>query len=112
MASPHPTVADVFAELARGKLVEVAITHPTERVYGFCDRGAEVVAINRYPPGLADPLVHEMLHRRFPKWGEPRIKRETRYIMRRLSDQDVANLCRSYRRRMCKLKRTVKLDAN
>jgi hypothetical protein len=108
----HPSVSDVFAELANGKIVEVAITHPKERVYGFCDQETGVVAVNKYPADLADTLVHEMLHRRYPQWDEKRIVRETRYVMRRMTDADVANIVRAYRRRRCKLRRTVKLDVS
>ena len=107
----HPTVADVFAELARGKIVEVAITHPSERVSGFCDQGTGVIAVNKYPIDLADTLVHELLHRLHTRWGERRIARETKYVLRRMTDEDVAHLCRAYRRRACKLRRTLKLAA-
>jgi len=106
----HPTIADVFAELANGKIVECAITHPKQRVYGLYDQNTGVIAVNRYPADLADTLTHESLHRRYPKWGEKRIARETRYLMRRMSDDDVKNICRSYRRRACRLRRTVRLN--
>ena len=111
MPRRHPTLADVFAELGNGKVVEVPITHPTERVYGFCDQGTGVIAVNKYPADLADTLVHELLHRRHPRWGEARVTRETRYVMRRLTDEDIKHLCQTYRRRVCRLRRTVKLEA-
>ena len=93
----HATLADVQDELARGGIVEAPISAPGMHVSGFCDGETEIVCINPLPE-LADTIIHECLHRRWPRWGEKRVRAETRRVMTTMTDDDVARLVRRYRR--------------
>jgi hypothetical protein len=106
----HATLADVTAELARGGIIEAPISAPGQHVSGYCDRDTEIVCVNPLPE-LADTLIHELVHRRWPRWGETRVCAETRHVMGTMTDADVAALVRSYRRRRHKRWRVEVLDS-
>jgi len=93
----HATLDDVLAELARGGIIEAPISAPKMHVSGYCDRETKTVCVNPLP-GLADTIIHELVHRRWPRWGEKRVYAETRRVMTTMSDDDVSRLVRRYRR--------------
>ena len=100
----HATLQDVRDELARGGIIEAPISSKGEHVSGYCDLETELVCINPLPE-LALAVAHEMVHRRWPRWGEQRVDRESRCVLAHMNDHDVAALCAAYRRRRHKLRR-------
>jgi hypothetical protein len=106
----HVTLDDVREELARGGIVEAPISAPGEHVAGYCDRESGIVCINPAPE-LADSIIHELTHRRWPRWGEARVKAETRRLLSHMSDEDVSSLVTAYRRRRHKRRRVRVLTA-
>lgn len=100
----HATLADVREELARGGIIEAPIRAEGQHVSGYCDLETEMVCINPLPE-LALAVAHEMVHRRWPRWGEKRVDRESRRVLSMMNDHDVSALCASYRKRRHKLRR-------
>lgn len=100
----HATLADVREELARGGIIEAPIRAEGQHVSGYCDLETEMVCINPLPE-LALAVAHEMVHRRWPRWGEKRVEVESRRVLSMMNDQDVASLVAAYRRRRHKRRR-------
>ncbi len=100
----HATLADVQEELARDGIIEAPISSPGEHVSGYCDLETELVCINPLPE-LALAIAHEMTHRRWPRWGEKRVDRESRRVLSTMNDHDVAALVAAYRKRRHKQRR-------
>ena len=106
----HPTLDEIKTELARGGIVEAPISADGLHVAGCCDLVTGIVAVNPLPE-LADTIIHELTHRMHPRWGEKRVERETKWLMRRMGDADVAAVVRLYRRKAHKRRAAIKLCA-
>ena len=107
----HATLADVQEELARGGIIEAPISSPGEHVSGYVDRATEMCCINPLPE-LALVVCHEMLHRKFVRWGERRVDVESRRVLSTMNDHDVSALVASYRKRRHKRRRVRVLTAD
>jgi hypothetical protein len=107
MARLHPTLDDIKAELARGGVQERPIVGGGEHVAGFCDHDSQYIVLHSKHPEVIDTLCHELIHRRWPRWGEARVQAETTYIMQHLTDADIADLHRAYHRCAHKVRRPV-----
>ncbi len=87
----------VLAELGAGRIREAYI--PSEPAY-FVDGETEGQRITINPvPEIVDTIIHELLHRLYPKWSERYIKNRTTYLMTRMSDEEVRLLYDEYQRR-------------
>jgi hypothetical protein len=93
----HATLQDVRDELARGGIIEAPIESPKHDWHysGYCDGPSELVVVN---PSVetVKVLIHECLHRKFKRWTERRVERETSHVLSRMSNRDVADLFASY----------------
>lgn len=105
----HVTLAELAAEFRKGKIVEAMLVEPHYHVHGLCDFDSGAVVVNPQPHTVA-VLLHELIHRRYPRWGEARVERETQRIVGRMSDADVAIWYRDYQRVARKFKRPVRVD--
>lgn len=110
MPRHHLTLTELREELARGGIVEAENRDSGHHISGYCDHDTQVVVVNPRPE-LADTVLHELAHRRYPRWGETRVKFETLRLLSHMTDADVADLCRAYHRRARRLKRAVLLVA-
>jgi len=90
-------LVEVAAELSKGRIYEATLIDPTHHLEGLCDHDAQAVVINP-KVSVVDSLLHELLHRRWPKWSEARVRRETRALMGQLSSHDIDVWYRRYRR--------------
>lgn len=110
----------VFCELGRGDVWEEFIpSTKTEYVDGLTtrlvvrrkDTGKAVydrthVTVNPVRSTL-DTLVHELLHRLFPKWKENYVRRTTSYLLKRMSDEELQVLYGEYQKRAKKAIKTA-----
>jgi hypothetical protein len=87
----------VLAELGAGQIREAFI--PSEKHF-FVDGETEGRAITINPvPEVVDTIIHELLHRLYPRWSERYIKNRTSYLMKRMTDEEVQLLYEEYQRR-------------
>jgi ethanolamine ammonia-lyase small subunit len=98
---PRPTVTAlldaVSQELRRGQIYEAPIIGSDTHVEGLCNWETQEVTVNP-APNVVDTLIHELLHRRFPKWSEERVRHETWRVMKQMTPADVAIWYRKYKR--------------
>lgn len=109
MPAAHPTLDDLWAEFRRGRIVEAMLIEPGYHLHGLCDYDSGAVLVNPQPHTVA-VLLHELLHRRFPRWGEARVERETHRIVSRMTDAEIASWYRAYRRTARRLTRPVVVE--
>jgi hypothetical protein len=50
-------------------------------------------------PAVLETLIHELIHRRHPRWGERAVTREARRLLATMDDKTKARWWRAYQRR-------------
>ena len=101
-----PDLDDLYDELLRGKVYECSLRDPHWRLDGL--QHGEAIYIDTRP-AIIETLVHELLHRRKPRWSERRVTREARTLLSKMSDDDVAVWWQRYRK-IRKLSRPVDVE--
>lgn len=89
--------AEVWAELKAGKGVcEAYLSDASGKTYvhGVCLPDGTVY-VNPVP-STVDSAVHELIHRLRPRYGEKRVRAETRRLMRSLTDAEMQRWFRQY----------------
>lgn len=97
------TLQDVRDEFARGAITEADLRHETIFLDGYCDYGSKRVYVDPRP-AVVETLIHELIHRRWPRWGEKRVHDEARRLLRLMTDAERAQWYRQYQ----EIKRTRK----
>jgi hypothetical protein len=105
-AEARARLALLAEELKRGRIVEARLVEPGYHVHGLCDRETDAIIIDP-APATVSTLLHELLHRRFPRWGERRVAAEERRLMRYLSDDEIRWWYGQYLRRRRRQRRPV-----
>lgn len=101
-------IAEIALELRKGQIYEAPVLgHPKSHYEGLCNWENGDITVNP-SVSVVDTLIHELLHRRYPRWSEDRVRRETWRVMRRLSPDDVATWYRKYKR-LARRRRVVRL---
>lgn len=77
-----PELADLWDELQRGRIYEAAIWSRTHVIDGVQD--GETIYIDPRP-AVIEILIHELLHRRKPRWSERRVDREAKRLIHRMT---------------------------
>ncbi len=90
-----PELQDLYDELSRGRIYECSLNDPHWRLDGLQD-GDNIYIDPR--PAIIETLMHELLHRRFPRWSERRVTKEARSLLSRMGDADLASWWRAYGR--------------
>jgi hypothetical protein len=89
MAVPHDELLRVLkAELKKGGIHEASLKAKGWHLDGMCnhDKGAVYVDL---APTVTEILMHELLHRRFPRWGEKRVDTTARRLLRSMNTRQV-----------------------
>ena len=111
---PRPKIATLLEavreEFDKGLIFEGPIVGIKAHVEGLCNWESGKIVVNP-APSVVDTLFHELLHRRFPKWGEERVRVETWRIMNQLSQAEVRSWYRKYQRRKTKKRKPVRTAA-
>ena len=110
---PRPKVsfllAEITAELGNGLIFEAPIIgSKTDHIEGLCHWETQEVTVNP-SVSIVDTLIHELLHRRFPKWSEERVRVETWRVMSKFSPADVQEWYRKYKRLAKRKRKPVRL---
>jgi hypothetical protein len=91
-------ITDLEAELANGRIYEATlITDDGSHLMGMCDTTAQTITID--PKVLiVSTLIHELIHRLHPAWGERRVRLAEKRALRQLSQHDIQVWYRRYKR--------------
>jgi hypothetical protein len=100
-------IGTVFAELGRGRITTTFIRDKGYVTDGLTD--GRHIWINE-DHQTADSVIHECVHRAFPKWSESYVRRTTTYIRRRMSDDEIMTLVAIYRKRATRRKKPLVID--
>jgi hypothetical protein len=98
---------ELAAELKRGGIVEAPLAQNGAHVHGICE-GQEIV-INP-APGVVDTLLHELLHRRYPRWSEQRVTKTAERMVFYMDAKEVRTWYRRYQRAKRTRLQTVRLE--
>jgi hypothetical protein len=91
-------IAELTDEFNKGRIYEATlITDDGAHLEGMCDPDAKSVTIDP-KVSIVSVLLHELIHRRFPQWGEARVRKTEKAAMSLLSQHDIQTWYRRYRR--------------
>lgn len=89
------TLDELRAELDRGRIFECSLRDRRFVIDGLQD-GENIYIDPR--PAILETLIHELLHRRYPRLGERRVLAESRRLLLRMTEQQKAQWWRAYLR--------------
>jgi len=89
--------AELVAELKKGPVYERALRSGSRWQYHGIADGTAVHIDPR--PAVLDTLLHELLHNRYPRWGEARVTRTAERLIRSMDETQKAKWWRAYNRR-------------
>lgn len=89
------SIEDVWNELQRGRVYQCSLRDPQWHLDGY-RRGESVYVDPR--PAIVLTLLHELLHRLRPTWGERRVDTESKRLISRMSGADMARWWAAYNR--------------
>ncbi len=103
-------MTELRAELARGRVFQAEIQSDGELVEGLYEPSSGNVYVDP-APNVVDTLLHELLHRRYPRWGERRVSDTARRLVTAMSDQERRWWYRAYRKTAKRMTRPVMVDS-
>lgn len=103
-------MVELRAEFARGRIYQAIIESDGELVEGLFEPASGAVYVDPVP-NLVDTLIHELLHRRYPRWGEARVSRTAHALVSAMSDQERRAWYRAYQRVARKCRVPVRVEA-
>lgn len=86
---------DLWDELQRGRVYECSLRDPKWHLDGL--REGDSVFIDPRP-SILEAVLHELLHRRKPRWGERRVTSEARRLLSKMTDAQMATWWKAYQR--------------
>jgi hypothetical protein len=93
---------ELRAELKKGGIVEAPIRGKGWHLDGLFDPNKGEVYVD-LDATITEILLHELLHRRFPRWGEKRVDKTANRLLRSMNSRQAAWWARQFRQR----KRTI-----
>ena len=100
-------LAELRTELKRGNIVEAPLRSKGWHVDGLSY--GDTVYVDP-APSIAEIILHELLHRRFPRWGEKRVDTTARRLLRSMNSRQAAWWSREYQRRKSISRTAVSAD--
>jgi hypothetical protein len=86
---------DLRDELSRGRVYECSLRDAQWHLDGF--QSGESIYIDPRP-AILETLIHELLHRRKPRWGERKVTREARALLASMDEPTMRQWWNAYRR--------------
>lgn len=99
----------VCAELGAGRITEAFISDPGFQTDGLTDDASKHITVNPAWQTI-DTVIHEILHRLYPRWSEGYVRNRTAYLKNRMTDAQVQAFYDEYQRRVYKRKRAKRID--
>lgn len=84
---------DLHDELRRGHIWECSLRDPRWHLDGL--REGDNIYIDPRP-AILETVLHELLHRRKPRWGERRVTSEARRLLAQMKNGEMATWWRAY----------------
>lgn len=103
-------MVELRAEFGRGKVFQAEIHSEGELVEGLYQPSNGAVYVDPVP-NVVDTLIHELLHRRYPRWGEARVSKTAHQLVSAMSHEERRLWYRAYQRVARKMKRPIQVDA-
>lgn len=100
---------ELKAELKKGGIVEAPLRAKGWHLDGLCVHEEGRVYVDP-SPSITEILLHELLHRRYPRWGEKRVDTTATRLLRSMSSQQAAWWSQQYRRRKRTITTPVRAD--
>src|SRR5688572_19897566 len=89
MAVPNDALLRVLrAELRKGSIHEAQLKAKGWHLDGLCDHDKGAVYVDP-APSITEALLHEVLHRRYPRWGERRVDATAKRLLRSMNSRQV-----------------------
>jgi hypothetical protein len=98
---------ELTAELKRGGIVEAPLASNGAHVHGICE--GQSIVINP-APAVVDTLLHELLHRRYPRWGEARVRKTAERLVFYMDATEVRRWYKRYQKAKRTRQATVRLE--
>lgn len=95
-------------ELKRGGIFDARLVAEGEHVDGVCQPRGQIIVDPA--PSVVDTLLHELLHRRYPKWGEKRVSLTANRLVAQMDHATVRRWYRKYQKAARKRSRPVELE--
>ena len=92
---PPIDLDDLKDEMARGRIYECSLRDPRWHLDGF-QEGDNVYIDPR--PAVLETVLHELIHRRKPRWGERKVERTARQLVAIMSESQKAQWWRAYQK--------------
>ena len=106
----HGTLLKVLkAELRKGGIHEAPLKAKGWHLDGLCDHDKGVVYVDPAPT-VVETLFHEVLHRAFPRWGEKRVDRTAKQLLRSMTTRQVRWWYRQFQQTKTTLTTPVSAD--
>lgn len=90
-----PDLLDLWDELNRGRVYECSLRDPRWHLDGY--KEGECIYIDPRP-AILETLLHELLHRRHPRWGERTVTTAARRLVGRMTEQEKNTWFTAYQR--------------
>ena len=103
-------MAELRTEFAHGNVFQAEIHSEGELVEGLYEPASGAVYVDPVP-NVVDTLIHELLHRRYPRWGEKRVSETAHKLVTSMSDEERRAWYRAYKKVARKMTRPVRVDA-
>lgn len=89
------TVDDLWHEWDRGRFFECSLRSQRDQIDGI-QQGEDIYVDPR--PAILETVIHEMLHRRYRRWGEKRVRRESQRLVLSMDESTKRRWYAAYRR--------------
>ena len=89
------TLEDLMNEMDRGKVYEATLRDPLWHLDGL--QQGDCVYIDPRP-NIILTLLHELIHRRYPRMGEKAVDRVSRKLVCKMSEADLTRWWKAYNR--------------
>lgn len=101
-------MAELADEFSKGKVFQAEIHSEGEVIEGLYEPSSGAVYVDPVP-NVVDTLLHELLHRRYPRWGERRVSDTAHRLVTAMSDEERRVWYRRYKKAAKARRRPVKV---
>lgn len=102
-------LGEIGAEFRKGHIYERPIPDDGNVWDAFVDHSTGHIVLDPVQ-WLTETLFHELLHRRFPRWGERRVSETARRLMQWMPREDRRAWYRAYQRSVIRSPKPVESD--
>jgi hypothetical protein len=102
-------LAAISSEMARGDVYEAEIQAKDYHCLGAMTIVDQRVYVDPAPM-VVETLFHELLHRRYPRWGEKRVNKTAAGLLATLTDAEKRRWYRRYQRTARKVTAPVRIE--